>query len=86
VLGNTGLCALAEWPTYDESKTVDATVEMAVQINGKLRATVTVPVNSEKDAVIAAAMLDTRVSSMVEGKTVVKEILVPNKILNLVIR
>ena len=75
-----------DWPVYDESKTVDATVEMAVQINGKLRATVTVPVNSEKDAVIAAAMLDTRVSSMVEGKTVVKEILVPNKILNLVIR
>ena len=85
-LGGSGLCALAEWPTYDESKTVDATVEMAVQVNGKLRATVTVPVNSEKDAVIAAAMLDTRVSSMVEGKTVVKEILVPNKILNIVVR
>ena len=86
VLGNKTLCALAEWPTYDESKTVDATVEMAVQINGKLRATVTVPVNSEKDVVIAAAMAEERVSSMVEGKTVVKEILVPNKILNLVVR
>ena len=86
VLGNDALCALAEWPTYDESKTVDATVEMAVQVCGKLRATVTVPVNSDKDTVIAAAMLDTRVSSMVEGKTVVKEILVPNKILNIVVK
>ncbi|MBE6656217.1 MAG: leucine--tRNA ligase [Ruminococcaceae bacterium] len=86
VLDNTGLCALAEWPSYDESKTVDASVEMAVQVNGKLRATVVVPVNSDKDTVIAAAMQEEKVSSMVEGKTVVKEILVPNKILNLVVR
>ena len=80
------LCAKAEWPTYDESKTVDATVEMAVQVNGKLRATIHVPMNAEKDVVLAAAMAEERVSSVVEGKTVVKEILVPNKILNLVVR
>ncbi len=85
-LGMKGLCAQAEWPTYDESKTVDATVEMAVQVCGKLRATIRVPMNSDKDTVIAAAMAEERVSSMVEGKTVVKEILVPNKILNLVVR
>ena len=86
VLGNTELCALAEWPIYDESKTVDATVEMAVQINGKLRATIVVPAGAEKDVVLATAMNEERVSSAVEGKTVVKEILVPNKILNLVVR
>ena len=86
VLGNSELCALAAWPSYDESKTVDATVEMAVQINGKLRATIVVPAGAEKDVVLAAAMQEERVSSMVEGKTVVKEILVPNKILNLVVR
>ena len=80
------LCAKAEWPTYDESKTVDATVEMAVQVNGKLRATIHVPMNAEKDVVLAAAMAEERVSSVVEGKTIVKEILVPNKILNLVVR
>ena len=85
-LGNADLCAVAEWPTYDESKTVDAVVEMAVQVNGKLRATVTLPVGSDKDTVLAAAMADARVSSLVEGKTVVKEILVPNKILNIVVK
>ena len=85
-LGNADLCAVAEWPTYDESKTVDAVVEMAVQVNGKLRATVTLPVGSDKDTVLAEAMADARVSSLVEGKTVVKEILVPNKILNIVVK
>ena len=86
VLGNTALCALADWPTYDESKTVDASVEMAVQVNGKLRATVVVPVNSDKDAVKEAAMKEERVAASVEGKTVVKEILVPNKIFNIVVK
>ena len=85
-LGMNCLCAQAEWPSYDESKTVDATVEMAVQVNGKLRATVHVPMNADKETVLAAAMAEERVSSVVEGKTVVKEILVPNKILNLVVR
>jgi leucyl-tRNA synthetase len=85
-LGNKGLCAEAEWPTYDESKTVDSVVEMAVQVNGKLRATVTLPIGSDKDTVLAAAMADARVSSLVEGKTVIKEILVPNKILNIVVK
>ena len=86
VLGGEGFCALAAWPTYDESKTVDATVEMAVQVNGKLRATIVVPVGSDKDTVRDAAMKDERVSSSVEGKTVVKEILVPNKIYNIVVK
>ncbi len=85
-LGQNDLCAKAEWPTYDESKTVDSTVEMAVQVNGKLRATVKVALGADKDTVLAAAMAEERVSSVVEGKTVVKEILVPNKILNLVVR
>ena len=61
-------------------------VTVAVQVNGKLRATVHVPMNSDKETVLAAAMAEERVFSAVEGKTVVKEILVPNKILNLVVR
>ena len=85
-LGMKGLCAEAEWPSYDESKTVDATVEMAVQINGKLRATVTLPVGADKETVLAAVMKEERVASQLEGKTVVKEILVPNKIFNIVVR
>ncbi|MBO5653469.1 MAG: leucine--tRNA ligase, partial [Clostridia bacterium] len=86
VLGEDGFCAKAPWPTYDEAKTVDATVELAVQINGKLRATVRVPMNADKDTVKAAALAEERVSSQVEGKTVVKEILVPNKIYNIVVK
>ena len=86
VLGEKGFCAQAPWPTYDEAKTVDATVELAVQINGKLRATVCVPVNADKDTVKAAALAEERVSTQVEGKTVIKEILVPNKIYNIVVK
>ncbi len=85
-LGNKDLCAKAEWPEYDEAKTVDATVTVAVQVNGKLRATVSVPVDADKEAVRAIALAEERVAAMVADKTVVKEILVPNKIFNFVVR
>ena len=86
VLGGKGLCSLAAWPEWDESKTVDSTVEVAVQINGKLRATVELPLNCPKEEAIALAKADARVASQIEGKTIVKEISVPNKIVNLVVR
>lgn len=85
-LGETGFCSLAAWPTYDEEKTVDSAVEIAVQINGKTRATVTVPMNCAKEEAIALAKADARVQAQLEGKTVVKEIAVPNKIVNFVVR
>ena len=85
-LGNTGLCSLAPWPEYDESKTVDQTVEIAVQINGKLRATIALPVNCPKDEAIGTARADSKVAAALDGKTVVKEIAVPNKIVNFVVR
>ncbi len=81
-----GFCSMAKWPEYDEAKTVDATVEIAVQVNGKLRATVTVPMNADKDAVIAEAKKEEKVISAIEGKSVVKEIVVPNKIVNIVVK
>ena len=83
-MGGEGFCSLAKWPEYDEAKTVDATVEIAVQINGKVRANVEIPMNCDKDAAIAAAKAV--VASYLEGKTVVKEICVPNKIVNIVIK
>ena len=83
-MGGEGFCSLAEWPKYDEAKTIDATVEIAVQINGKVRANVEIPMNCEKDVAIAAAKQ--AVASYLEGKTVVKEIAVPNKIVNIVIK
>jgi len=85
-LGNKNLCAEAEWPSFDEAKTVDATVNMAVQVNGKLRAAIVAPKDADKDAVIAIAMKEERVAASLEGKTIVKEIVVPNKIVNFVVR
>ncbi len=85
-LGETGFCSLAPWPEWDEGKTVDSTVEVAVQINGKVRATVELPLNCPKDEAIALAKADARVAAQIVGKTVVKEISVPNKIVNIVVK
>ena len=85
-LGNEGLCAEAQWPHYDEAKTIDTTVNMAVQVNGKLRCAITAPKDADKDTVLAIAMKEERVSASLEGKTIVKEIVVPNKIVNFVVR
>ena len=85
-LGNAKLLSLSEWPTYDEAKTIDSTVEVAVQVNGKLRGTIMLPVDCPKDDAIAAAMADERVAAAIEGKTVVKQIAVPNKIVNIVVK
>ena len=85
-LGGEGLCSLAAWPEWDEAKTVDSTVEVAVQVNGKLRATVMMPLNASKDDAIAIAKADAKVAAAIEGKTVIKEISVPNKIVNIVVK
>ncbi|MBR3964372.1 MAG: leucine--tRNA ligase [Clostridia bacterium] len=85
-LGNKKLLSLSEWPTYDEAKTIDSTVEIAVQVNGKLRGTIMLPVDCPKDDAIAAAMADERVAAAIEGKTVIKQIAVPNKIVNIVVK
>ena len=86
MMGGKGLCTLAEWPEWDETKTVDSTVEVAVQINGKVRATVELPLNCSREEAIALAKADARIAGQIEGKTIVKEISVPNKIVNLVVR
>ena len=75
-----------QWPTWDEAKTVDASVEMAVQVCGKLRATVQVPVDSDQDTVVAAAMEVPKIARMAEGKQLFKVILVKNKLVNLILK
>ncbi len=85
-LGGEGLCASAQWPDWDESKTVDSTVEVAVQINGKVRATVELPLNCSREDALAKAKADGRIAAQIAGKTVIKEISVPNKIVNIVVR
>jgi len=74
------------WPEYDETKTVDATREMAVQVNGKLKSTITVPSDSEDSVVIDAACADEKVKRLMEGKQLVKTIVVKNKLINLIIK
>ena len=85
-LGNKELCALAAWPEYDEAKTVDNTIEIALQVNGKLRGTVFVAKDIAKDDLLAVAKADEKVASMIDGKTIVKEIVVPGKIVNIVVK
>ena len=85
-LGGKGLCSLAEWPVWDEAKTVDSTVEVAVQVNGKVRATIELPLNCPAADAIAAAKANEKVVPFIEGKTVIKEISIPNKIINIVVK
>ena len=74
------------WPEYDESKTVASTVEMAVQVLGKLRGTVVMPLDSEQDAVVAEALKQEKVARQCEGKQIVKVIYVRNKLVNLIVK
>ena len=85
-IGGEGFLSLASWPGYDESKTVDQTVEIGVQINGKLRSTVVIPTGCEREDVFAAAKANEKIASLIDGKTLVKEIYVPNKIVNFVVK
>ena len=74
------------WPEFDEGKMTASTVEMAVQVLGKLRGTVTVPVDSEQGVVVAEALKNEKVARFVEGKQIVKTILVKNKLVNLIVK
>ena len=80
------MCMQMDWPVFDESKTIDATAEMAVQVNGKLKGTVIVPTDSDEQTVVAAAMELEKVRKSTEGMSVVKTILVKNKLVNLIIK
>ena len=74
------------WPDFDEAKCVDATIEIAVQVNGKLRSKLTVPADIAAADAIAAAKADEKTQTFLDGKTVVKEIYVPGKLVNLVVK
>ena len=85
-VGCDGLVSLAKWPDYDESKTVDDNIEMPVQINGKVRSVIMVPKAADKDAVLAIAKADDKVAAAIAGLNVIKEIVVPGKIVNIVVK
>ncbi len=81
-----GQIAHAHWPKYDPDKCVDATVEIPVQVNGKIRARITVALDISKEDMLACAMADSAIKAATEGKSVVKTICVPNKLVNIVVK
>ncbi|MBC3797466.1 leucine--tRNA ligase [Acetobacterium tundrae] len=76
----------AAWPQYDESKTVDNVIEMAVQINGKVRGTITLPVDADTETAREIALNQENILAYTQGKNIVKEIYVPGKIFNIVVK
>ncbi len=85
-IGGMGLCSLAAWPEWDESKTIDSVVEVAVQVNGKVRTTIELPLDCPNEEALASAKANDKVAPFVDGKTIIKEISVPNKIINIVVK
>ena len=84
-IGKDGFVSAASWPVADPTLTTDDSVTMAVQINGKRRAEITVPKSMDKDEVEAVAKADPDVASFIDGKTVKKTIVVPGRIVNIVV-
>ena len=84
--GFAGMACTSTWPTYDESKTVASEVTIAVQVGGKLKATVTVPMNSDQEAVLDVVKAEPKIAKLMEGKNLVKVIHVPNKLVNLILK
>ena len=74
------------WPEYEHAKTLDAEKEMAVQVNGKLRATVIVPADAEDQTVLDAALKEEKIQRQMQGMQLVKTIVVKNKLINLILK
>ena len=81
-----GILAEQSWPEFDESKCVDETIEIAVQVNGKIKAKLNIPVDAQQDEVLALAKANESVASAVEGMNIVKEIYVKGRIVNIVVK
>ena len=85
-LGNNKTIAETSWPTYDEAKTIENVIEIPVQVNGKLRSTIKITLDSPENEVKELVHANTQVQNSLEGKTIVKEIYVKNKIYNIVVK
>lgn len=85
-LGHQETLAYESWPEYDESFIKEDTVEVPVQVNGKLRGRVSVPADADADAHEAAAFADAKIAQQLEGKTIVKKIIVPGRMVNFVVK
>ena len=86
LLGNLNTISYEPWPVYDDAKTINSTLEIGVQVNGKLRATITVEKDSSKELLERLALEEENVKKHLEGKNIVKVIVVPNRIVNIVVK
>ena len=86
ILGNTNSISYEKWPTYDESKMVENEIEIPVQINGKVKATITIPVDEQEENVKTIIHNNSAICDLLEGKNIVKEIYIKNKIYNIVVK
>ena len=84
--GYGGQVCLQPWPTYDESKTIAATTQMAVQVGGKLKANIVVPTGSDDETVVAAALAEPKIAKLAEGMQLVKSIVVKGRLVNLIFK
>ncbi|MBX3014298.1 MAG: leucine--tRNA ligase [Caldilineaceae bacterium] len=84
-LGETGLVSLAPWPTYDPALIVEETMELPIQVNGKLRSVITVPTDSDDATIEAFAIADTTVARFINGATVRRVIIVPKRLVNVIV-
>lgn len=85
VIGNSPICK-SSWPKYDEAKTIDETKEIAVQVNGKVRGTITIHVDDNEDIIKEKALNEDNVKKHIEGKNIVKVIVIKGKIVNIVVK
>ena len=85
-LGGAGFVCQQSWPAYDESKTVADSIQMAVQVNGKVRANIIVPADADNEAIVAAAQADPKVQKFTDGTALVKTIVVPKRLVNLIVK
>ena len=86
MLGEKASLLRAPWPKYDPALAKEDEIEIPVQINGKLRSRIVVPADAPEDAVRARAQADEKISAMIAGKQIVKVIVVPGKLVNIVVR
>ncbi len=82
----SGMVNESSWPEYDESKCVENTVEIVVQINGRVKIKMNIPVDIQKEAVLEMAKSDEKIIPLIKDKNIVKEIYVPKKLVNIVVK
>jgi len=86
VLGHSESIAYESWPKYDEAKCASDVIEMPIQVNGKVRNVLNIAKNASKDEILEIVKSDEKIAQAIEGKTIVKEIVVPGKIINIVVK